>query len=315
MKTIKETLDKWNEMYDLVIGNAADAANAGWQQVYDVFAIDEQHRDSAKAVIHLFTKTWDDWKDDGQDKLFFIWMNCIAELLHLSSQSEYAFYLHNGIVGVLCELDTATIANAYDWFNGIAFVPGNELHKVADHALYDLPHLTEDDMYSGYCGIWDIEIDECANLENDEQMYFGWWSTSYVMSDEFRRMFGPQGRFTSNLRDRLDIGDISIDEARKEWAEVQEDYEDPLSCEDFSFDAIFKDYIDRQPESDGRLRCAECGKPIAKGYVWDGKDVFCTKKCLTTVFNGDRGCVNILIDEGRIEWVDDLKSYEFRDVD
>jgi hypothetical protein len=49
--------------------------------------------------------------------------------------------------------------------------------------------------------------------------------------------------------------------------------------------------------------CANCGKEITQGYVWDGTDAFCTKKCASDVFDGDMGCVEILIDEGRMEFV------------
>ena len=49
-------------------------------------------------------------------------------------------------------------------------------------------------------------------------------------------------------------------------------------------------------------RCAICNKPITKGYVWDELDVFCTKRCAAITFGGDMGSVNILMDDGRIEW-------------
>lgn len=47
-----------------------------------------------------------------------------------------------------------------------------------------------------------------------------------------------------------------------------------------------------------------CGKTITSGYVWDGTDVFCSKDCAAHALDGDYGCVEILIDDGRIEWQD-----------
>lgn len=50
--------------------------------------------------------------------------------------------------------------------------------------------------------------------------------------------------------------------------------------------------------------CAVCGKVITSGYVWDGTDTFCSDECAAKVFDGDEGCVDILIDDGRIVWED-----------
>lgn len=52
----------------------------------------------------------------------------------------------------------------------------------------------------------------------------------------------------------------------------------------------------------GKRTCAVCGKSITQGYVWDGTDKFCSEDCAASVFDGDTGCVNILIDDGRMEW-------------
>lgn len=54
--------------------------------------------------------------------------------------------------------------------------------------------------------------------------------------------------------------------------------------------------------ADSVRKCAVCGKIITSGYVWDGRDAFCSEECAATVFNGDTGCVNILIDDGRMVW-------------
>lgn len=55
--------------------------------------------------------------------------------------------------------------------------------------------------------------------------------------------------------------------------------------------------------------CAHCGKPVTQGYVWDDTDTFCSEDCAAQVFTnpftgkpGDTGCVEILIDEGRMVW-------------
>lgn len=50
--------------------------------------------------------------------------------------------------------------------------------------------------------------------------------------------------------------------------------------------------------------CAVCGKTITSGFVWDGTDAFCSEACVASVFDGDEGCINILIDAGRMEWKD-----------
>ena len=45
-------------------------------------------------------------------------------------------------------------------------------------------------------------------------------------------------------------------------------------------------------------KCSICDKEITEGYVFDGTDCFCSKECAVECFNGDEGCVEILIDEG-----------------
>lgn len=58
--------------------------------------------------------------------------------------------------------------------------------------------------------------------------------------------------------------------------------------------------------TDGIRKCAECGRIITSGYVWDGTDTFCSEDCAAKVFDGDHGCVDILIDEGRLVWKDEF---------
>lgn len=57
-------------------------------------------------------------------------------------------------------------------------------------------------------------------------------------------------------------------------------------------------------------KCAQCGKEIRKGYVWDRIDTFCSKKCAAKAIDSDRGCVDILINDGRIVWQE-----KFPDID
>ena len=50
--------------------------------------------------------------------------------------------------------------------------------------------------------------------------------------------------------------------------------------------------------------CACCGRSITAGYVWDGTDAFCSEECAARALDNDPGCVEILIDEGRMVWHD-----------
>lgn len=53
--------------------------------------------------------------------------------------------------------------------------------------------------------------------------------------------------------------------------------------------------------------CSVCGKEITEGYTFDGTDCFCSHECLVKFFNGDEGCVSILLDDGeRVWWEDNL---------
>lgn len=60
--------------------------------------------------------------------------------------------------------------------------------------------------------------------------------------------------------------------------------------------------------TDGIRKCAVCGKTITSGYVWDSMDTFCSDACAAKVFDGDHGCVNILIDNGRLVWKDKFET-------
>ena len=56
-------------------------------------------------------------------------------------------------------------------------------------------------------------------------------------------------------------------------------------------------------------KCSVCGKQMTEGYVFDGTDCFCSYDCTANFFNGDRGCVEILLDEGeRLIWMDSLPT-------
>ena len=246
MKTIKEIAEKWNEMYELVIAGAPDITNASWKRINDVFMIRDTAMSVALNAAASFVKEWDNLTADDmdEDKDSYVWMKCIADLLGLSSQDDYAFYTHNGEVGVLCELDAETIkAAGFESFNGVAFVPGYALQTLQCRVGEDeKPRLSEEDCYSGYSGCCKISVQECRNIENEERMLLGWWSDNWAKSDEFARMFSKSGEYTARLKERMDNGEISEAEARKEWNEAQEVYEDPIGCEDYSFDTIFLNY-------------------------------------------------------------------------
>ena len=53
-------------------------------------------------------------------------------------------------------------------------------------------------------------------------------------------------------------------------------------------------------------QCAVCGKEITAGLVWDGSTSFCSHECAAKALDNDPGCVDILIDDGRIEVVDEF---------
>ena len=51
--------------------------------------------------------------------------------------------------------------------------------------------------------------------------------------------------------------------------------------------------------------CAHCGKELnGHGLVFDDIDIFCDEKCAAEFFDNDLGCVEILIDDGRLVWED-----------
>ena len=56
-------------------------------------------------------------------------------------------------------------------------------------------------------------------------------------------------------------------------------------------------------------KCSICGKQITEGYVFDGTVCFCSYDCAAEFFNGDKGCVEILLDDGeRLVWMDSLPT-------
>lgn len=68
-----------------------------------------------------------------------------------------------------------------------------------------------------------------------------------------------------------------------------------------SYDVIPDDTVIR--------KCTVCNKTITSGYVFDGTDCFCSKECATSFFDDDKGCVEILLDEGeRLIWNDSLPT-------
>lgn len=66
-------------------------------------------------------------------------------------------------------------------------------------------------------------------------------------------------------------------------------------------------------KTDRQRKCAVCGRTITSGYVWDGADTFCSDACAAKAFDGDEGCVNILIDDGRLVWKNKFDVHEDED--
>lgn len=244
MKTIKEITEKWNAMYELVIGGCTSVENTIWQKMQKVFMITDGNMAEAYDLRRKYIEDCDGLTEDDvcKDKDIPIHMKFIGDLLSLSNNKDYAFYIYNGEVGVLCEIDDKTIkAKGYESFNGIAFIPGYDIEEVLAGHLDTKPHLTNDDVYSGYTGCCDIDVQECRCIENEQHMELNWWTDAWAKSDEFGRMFGKTGEFTCKLRERMDEGEIDEQEARKLWEEEQRYYEDPVGCDDYSFDFIFSD--------------------------------------------------------------------------
>lgn len=246
MKTIRETIEKWNEMYDLVIAGAPDANNDAWKRVKEVFMLDgytvEERMQKARSIIKTFTEEWAVLTEDdmAEDKDCKVWMKCLGGLLELSGQGDFAFYIYKGEVGILCEIDDDVIkAKSYESFNGVAFVPGYDIAVVLADYLDEIPDLTNEDIYGGYQGCWDIDVQECRHMENNEHMELNWWSNAWAKSDEFNRMFGKGGEYTWKLKERMYNGEMDEQEARKLWEEEKKHYEDPIGCDDYSFDVIF----------------------------------------------------------------------------
>jgi len=52
--------------------------------------------------------------------------------------------------------------------------------------------------------------------------------------------------------------------------------------------------------------CSQCGKKIHGEHIeFDGTDCFCNEDCATKFFDNDKGCVEILLEDGeRLTWVD-----------
>ena len=240
MKTIKETIEKWNEMYDFVLTGATGVNNMLWQRVKDVFGIKDYPAD----VITDFRSAWNELSQEDAEEDEKVWpliTKCIEGLLSKSPLTDYAFYLYKGEIGILCEIDAEVIkAKGYESFDGVAFIPGDDMREVLADKLNDEPLLCNDDAYSQYCGLSEIILTECRCMENEEHTELNWWSKAWSESDEFNRMFGKDGEFTCKLREQLESGEIDEAEARNEWENEKKNYSDPLGCTDYSFDAIFK---------------------------------------------------------------------------
>ena len=53
------------------------------------------------------------------------------------------------------------------------------------------------------------------------------------------------------------------------------------------------------------MKCSVCGKKITGAHIeFDGTDFFCSHRCATKFFYGDKVAVDILLDSGdRLTWV------------
>ncbi len=116
MKTIKETVDKWNAMYELVVIGATDICNDVWKNMQEVFMLSDEKMQEAWTIAGNFVKDWGKLTEDDieGDKDYLVWMKCISDLLRLSPQSDYAFCIHDGVVGIL---------------NDNKFIPGDEFNE------------------------------------------------------------------------------------------------------------------------------------------------------------------------------------------
>ena len=116
MKTLKETVDKWNAMYELVVIGATDISNDVWKNMQEVFMLSDEKMQEAWTIAGNFVKDWGKLTEDDieGDKDYLVWMKCICDLLRLSSQSDYAFCIHDGVVGIL---------------NDNKFIPGDEFNE------------------------------------------------------------------------------------------------------------------------------------------------------------------------------------------
>lgn len=241
MKTIKETIEKWNEMYELAIAGCTSAENTVWQQMQQVFMISDDNMSEAfdlrsKYIEDCNTLTEEDMEADKDTPIH---MRFIKRLLSLSGQCDYAFYIYNGEVGVLCELDDKTIkAKGYESFNGIAFVPAWDMDEVLKQHLGEKPHLTLDDSYSTYGGCTDIDIHRIVNPENEQRLVDNWVSDVYADTDEYERelcqLTDSYCEWTSSRSDMVeqivnainDEEDLSV--LKDEWDSTVAEYHDSL---------------------------------------------------------------------------------------
>ena len=63
-------------------------------------------------------------------------------------------------------------------------------------------------------------------------------------------------------------------------------------------------------------KCAICGKEVTEGYLFDGITCFCSDECAARFFDNDKGCVEILIDDGnRLTWhecFEDIQTFDIQ---
>ena len=190
MKTIKDIIEKWDEMYELVMVGTADVNNDSWKKTQQAFMLQDDDMDAARELIKNLCEEWSTLTEDDitNEKDWPIVMKFIGDMLALSgTNSDYPFYIYDGEVGILAYLDDDIIKeNGLEEHNGIAFVPGYALDIIPDKE--EGACWTVDDSYSCYSGCSDIDNHTIVCMENDQRLSHEEWVTDmYAASDEYVR--------------------------------------------------------------------------------------------------------------------------------
>lgn len=174
MKTVKETIAKWNEMYELVFEGATDINNASWKKMQSVFMLSDKSMNDAKNIVNEFVEKYSELtqEDIDNENDWPLVMKCIGDLLVISINDDYLFYIYDGEVGVIYDDE---------------FVPGYDMATKLSENGDDTPQYTYDDSYACYGGCTDIDERTVKNVENDQRTICTWVSVVYADSDEYTR--------------------------------------------------------------------------------------------------------------------------------